>query len=641
MFRVFLSAAILLLACVSATSARDQVEGILALDGSIAPNGRAVELRWLDAKPPRVGSVTVRRRILGQVGAQHWQPVGQTQGPVLRFVDDSTRPGIAYEYQVIRAARDIVDVGYWATGVDLPAVEARGTAHVVVDETVLPDIAVRLARFERDLAGDGWQVARQVAPRGEERASRRTLEMALGIRNGLRERYLADPFGTHVAILVGHVPVVHSGMAAPDGHEPVALPSDLFYADMDGTWGATPEGLLADNRVPGDFIEMQVGRIDFHPVSGGDPAHERHLLNAYFDKNHHWRMGLIGDLRNAYGDSGHLLSERYGLRNIVGPEAVVTGGHHDAGETRPWLWGVDFGVPAGRRYATEFANKAVFTLNFGSGKQRFDRSFNAMTALLAQPWYPLAVGWGARPSWWLHHMALGGTIGEVHLRTVNNGRAESPYRETMDYFPTGKYLWRNPVWVNLLGDPTARAFPLQPASDLVARRTTGGMELSWQASPDPDTTSYRLYRASAQDPAFQPLEGAAEVKGLSFLDPAPPEGARYMVRAHGLKDVYAGSFHTLSQGAFSQPESRPALGEDLDLRTAAGAPVALPATFNGTPEGRIYALVEGPSTGSLAHDGAGWRYLPPLDFTGTVTLRFTVSDAWRTERHTLRITVGG
>jgi hypothetical protein len=320
---------------------------------------------------------------------------------------------------------------------------------------------------------------------------------------------------------------------------------------------------------------------------------------------------------------------------------VVTGGHHDAGETRPWLWGVDFGVPAGRRYAAEFANKAVFALNFGSGKQRFDRSFNAMTALLAQPWYPLAVGWGARPSWWLHHMALGGTIGEVHLRTVNNGRAESPYRETMDYFPTGKYLWRNPVWVNLLGDPTARAFPLQPASDVVARRTTGGMELSWQASPDPDTTSYRLYRATAQDPAFQPLEGAAEVRGLSFLDPAPPEGARYMVRAHGLKDVYAGSFHTLSQGAVSQPESNPALGEDLDLRTAAGAPVALPAAFNGTPEGRIYALVEGPSTGSLAHDGAGWRYLPPPGFTGTVTLRFTVSDVWRTELHTLRITVGG
>lgn len=632
---------ILLLACAAAGQARDASEAILALDGSIAPNGRAVELRWFDAQPPRVGAVTVRRRLLGQIGALHWQPVGPVSGPVMRFVDDTVRPGIAYEYQVIRSARDVIDVGYWTTGVDLPVVEDRGTAHVIVDESLLPDIAARLARFERDLTADGWRVERQEVPRGESRAPRRTLEMAIGIRNRLQERYLADPFGRHVTILVGHVPVVHSGQAAPDGHEPVPLPSDLFYADMDGTWGATQEGLLVDNRVPGDFIEMQVGRIDFSPVSGGDPDQERRLLNAYFDKNHHWRMGLIGDLRNAYGDNGHLLSERYGLRNIVGPEAVVTGGHHDVGEARPWLWGVDFGEHAGRRYAAEFANKAVFAINFGSGKQKFDRSFNAMTALLAQPWYPIAVGWGGRPSWWLHHMALGGTIGDVHLHTVNNGQAARPYRETMDYFPTGRYLWRNPVWVNLLGDPTARAFPLSPPSDVVAQPAGSGMAISWKASPDPDTVAYRLYRATAQDPDFLPLGGAGDVQATSFLDPAPPEGARYMVRAHGLKNVYAGSFHSLSQGAFSLPDDTPAQTGDLELHTATNQPVLLPAAFNTTPDGRIHALIEGPLEGRAENTAEGWRYVPPPGYAGTVALRFSVSDALRTENHTLRITVGG
>jgi hypothetical protein len=259
MFRVLLSAAILLLACAPGLRAADSAEGRLALDGSIAPNGSAVELRWLDARPPRVGTVTVSRRFLGQMGATTWQPVSPGPGAGLRFIDEGLLPGIAYEYRVIRSDRDIVDVGYWATGVALPAVEARGTAHVVVDESVLPEIAARLARFERDLTGDGWQVERHTVARGEARASRRNLEKAIGIRNLLRERYLADPFGTHVAILVGHVPVVHSGLAAPDGHKPVPLPSDLFYADMDGTWGVTQEGLLADNRVPGDFIEMQIG----------------------------------------------------------------------------------------------------------------------------------------------------------------------------------------------------------------------------------------------------------------------------------------------------------------------------------------------------------------------------------------------
>ena len=124
-----------------------------------------MELRWPDAKPPRVGSVTVNRRPWVQVGAQAMAAAGPTPAPVLRL-GQSTRPGIADEYQVIRAARDIVDVGYWATGVDLPAVEARGTAHVVVDEASCPH-RPRLARFERDLTGDGWQVARHWAPRGQ------------------------------------------------------------------------------------------------------------------------------------------------------------------------------------------------------------------------------------------------------------------------------------------------------------------------------------------------------------------------------------------------------------------------------------------------------------------------------------------
>ena len=101
----------------------------------------------------------------------------------------------------------------------------------------------------------------------------------------------------------------------------------------------------------------------------------------------------------------------------------------------------------------------------------FNSRSSGMTTLLAHSWYPVAVGWGARPAWWLHHMALGGSIGDVHLRTVNNGVFADPYRESMDYYPPGRYLMRNPVWVNLLGDPTLRGFPLAPPHSVMARRT--------------------------------------------------------------------------------------------------------------------------------------------------------------------------
>ena len=363
------------------------------------------------------------------------------------------------------------------------------------------------------------------------------------------------------------------------------------------------------------------------------------LLQSYFDKNHHWRMGLIGDLREAYGNTSYLRSEQYELRNVVGTEALKTGGHHDIGEVQPWLWGVDFGHNDGRTYVKDNANKAVFAINFGSGKQQIGRLFNPMSAMLAQPWYTLAVGWGGRPAWWLHHMALGGSIGDVHMRTVNNGVAREPYRESMDYYPTGQYLWRNPVWVNLMGDPTARAFPLAPPSEIRAVQTGQEVVLSWAASPDPDAIGYKVYRAAEDSMAFTPLNDGAVLQGLEFIDTAPEENAHYMVRAYGLKDVYAGSFYTFSQGAFADTKVRRNFVTELEVTTAPGQPVSLPEAFNRVEDGRIHAFIEGPQIGQLRQEGTGWQYTPPAGFKGTVPLRFSVSDALQTREGRLIINI--
>ncbi|WP_282063832.1 hypothetical protein [Roseobacter litoralis] len=624
---------------ISATvlAAETSVEKLLALDGSIASNGRAVELSWFDADPPRVGSVIVNRRTLGQTGADSWQALGPAMGPVMRFTDETIQPGVAYEYQVMRTARDIVDVGYWATGVEIPATEARGTAYVVVDETLATDLDAHLQRFSRDLLGDGWQVQRVHAPRGDLDDLPRNLAAALAVKNWLNERFRADPFGQHAVILVGHAPIVLSGQVGPDGHAAKPHATDLFYAEMDGQWRASSDGLLLENTLPSDAIEMQIGRIDFANVSDKNKVREVALLRAYFDKNHHWRRGLLGDLRGAYGQNNNLIAEQHGLRNIVGPQAVQPGGHHDIGEREPWLWGVDFGHHNGKNYATDFANKAVFAINFGSGKQKIERRFNTMTALLAQPWYPLAVGWGGRPSWWLHHMALGGTIGDVHWRTVNNGVAAAPYRETMAYYPTGNYLWRNPVWANLLGDPTLRAFMLAPPARVVTQETDQGVQLSWTASLDPDVTGYRIWRADQDSQRFTPLDAGTPQTELEFLDTDPVPDARYMVRAYGLKDVYAGSFYTLSQGAFSG--SRAGLAPEMALAVRSSQPIDLPEVFNTPQGGIIHAVIEGPLHGRLERMDEGWRYTPPEGFTGTVDLQFSVSDAVQTEVGTLTITI--
>lgn len=623
--------------------AQTSTEKGLALDGQISPDGSAVTLNWFTAQPPRTGSATVKRRLYGQVGGEHWQTIGPSLGPVMRFIDKTIQPGVAYEYQVIRSAGDILDVGYWLAGVELPAQAQRGNVYLLVDESVADELEPRLARFAADLTGDGWQVFRKRVPRGNDLAPQDDLRSALASKQWLNTHYLHEPNGQHAVVLVGHVPLIKTGQAAPDGHTPQAHASDLFYADMDGKWTANATGQLLDNQVPGDFIEMQIGRIDFSPVSDAKHEREIQLLNAYFDKNHHWRMGMLGDLREAYGQTEYLQIERAGLGNIVGPKALTIGGHHDVGEQRPWLWGVDFGDWNGRDYAQKYANKAVFAINFGSGKQKIDNSYNPMTALLAQPWYPLAVGWGARPAWWLQHMALGGSIGQVHLRTVNNGMAKRPYRESMDYFPPGQYLFRNAVWVNLLGDPTLHAFPLAPPAKLRAQSTAQGVQLSWSASPDPDVLGYRLFRAAPGSNHFTPLDDGALLTKLAFSDLAPEQNARYMLRAYGLKQVYAGSFYTFSQGVFADANAgvESALAQSSSIATAKGVAVRLPAMFSRSTNGNLYAIIQGPTRGTLVFDGADWIYTPPLDFTGSVTLRFSVSNVLRTDEAVLTINIGG
>ena len=631
--------ALLLLAVAPEATAQASAEAPLSLDGAVAPDGASVTLDWSGTERVRVADVAVARRRLGETGAGAWRTIAPSLGRALRFTDDTVRPRVAYEYRVTRSDRDVVDVGYWAAGTDLPAIRDRGHVHLVVDASLADALAPRLDRLEADLAGDGWRADRLAAPRGEAPGSVEDLTAAAAIREALAARHAADPFAPHAAILIGRVPIVMSGQAAPDGHEPRRHATDLFYGDLDGRWAIDAAGTLRDDRLPGDAIEMQVGRIDFAGLAGGDADRELHLLRAYLDRNHHWRHGLHGDLRRAYGEGDRLAVELDGLRNVVGPDALTEGGHHDAGEDGPWLWGVDFGDHAGSRYAEEHSIEAVFAINFGSGKQAFQATSNALTATLAQPWYPVAVGWGARPSWRLHPMALGGTVGDAHMRTVNNGVAARPYRETMDYYPTGQYLWRNPIWVNLLGDPTVRAFPLAPPPAVRAEAGADGVTVSWTPSADPDATGHEVHLRRPGDDRYRLASGDVPLEGSAWRDPSPEPGTRYMVRASGLKRVHAGSFNALSQGRFAEVGRAPPVAADLRVAGRANEAVALPPAFDDPGGGPIHAVVEGPDRGALRHDGDGWRYVPEPGFAGTVTLRYTVSDGFQTDEGMLAVVV--
>ncbi|MEM1150191.1 MAG: hypothetical protein AAGI03_06490 [Pseudomonadota bacterium] len=631
------------------TSAQTLPEQPLPLDGAISADGREVTLDWSDTPRAHRGVVEISRRQLGETGPETWRPIAPKIGPGMRAMDTTTEPGIAYEYRVLRlkagAGDAVLDAGYWTTGRQIPAVERPGHVYLILDQTLAPALAAHLRRFRADLTGQGWTTHALSVPREKTGTLQDDLQTVFRTKQVLAQAFKAAPHDRHVVILVGRVPLLRSGQAAPDGHESVPHPTDLIYGDVDGRWRIDTEGNLLDTRVPSDFIEMQVGRIDFYRVSQDNPEMELRLLRAYFDKVHHWRMGWLGDPREAYGQDESLVGEIYGLRNIVGPEAVSEGGHHDIGEQKHWLWGVDFGDSKGENYLSDHTNKATFVINFGSSKQKIGRHMNAMVAHLAQPFYPLTVGWGGRPAWWLHAMALGRSIGDAHMRTVNNGRAEDPYPASMDYIPPGRYPFPNAIWVNLLGDPTLQGFVLPPPQLVQAHQIGDEVRLSWQA-PDTGTgpanvLGYKVYRAGPEDRGFVVVSGPEPIEALEFLDADPAENASYMVRAYGLQETYAGSFYTYSTGVLARPDRALSDAPDMWLSGARDAPLALPPGFGAPENDRIYTVIAPPSVGELKLDVGGWVYHPPLGFAGEVALLISVWDnALQSRTGTLTLSIG-
>ncbi|WP_148234720.1 hypothetical protein [Pseudooceanicola batsensis] len=545
----FALAAIASIAGAQAQADRMTMPGSLPLDAQVSSG--TVRLIWPDASPKRVGNVEVSRRILNDYLKDPWRVIAPQIGPVVAFRDDEAAPGVAWEYRVRRFAKQLHDQGHYVAGTKIPATETRGTAILVIDESIADDLRPELDRFHDDLTGDGWHVRRLQTPSGRGIEKTEELARARKLKDRIRALHEAGGRGDVSIILVGHVPLVMSGSTAPDGHKIRAFGSDLFYADIDGTWPAKPDGTLVPSRIPDGRIEASVGRIDFTNFTREAPEKEIGYLRAYFDRNHAWRHGEGPALRNAYyGSVGHLGVEKNGLANIVGPEAMVEGGHQTTGQERRWLWGVDFGNYKGWDYIAEgHRARPVFAINFGSNKLSIERPGNAMTAMLTDPSEALAVAWGGRPAWQIHAMALGRTIGDAQLRTVNNGPpAGEGFFET-EYLPTGQYPFIHPIWGNLLGDPTLHAFPVKPPGELMAKRSDDRVTLTWSTGDREDGT-YWVYRETP-DGVFEKI--GATAPGETRYSVAAPENAttRYMVRRHVLNTVHAGSFHALSQGIFA------------------------------------------------------------------------------------------
>lgn len=522
---------------------------------------------------PRVSyaaEYSIRRK---PASAPAWGPAIILPGTSTGFTDTSIAAGTACEYEIHLITTEPTPDGgtisaysyVWA-GVDVLERDARGKVILVVDSSVLPDIAAELETFESDLIGAGWQVIRREVPRTASPPQ---------VKSIIQAEYNADPANVRSVILIGHVPVPYSGNIAPDMHSSHrgAWPADAYYAEMDSTWtdesvDVRSEDFPINDNLPGDGkfdqsvlpspVELELGRIDFWELPAFTGLSEVQLLQRYFRKNHafrhrHWtapRQGLVRDnFGDLDGDAPAVDAWRhFGL--FFGPDRVREVGPGEfftTLNTETFLWAYGCGGGAndkadGVGTTADFAAndpRAVFLMLHGSYFGDWNFPDNFLRAAIATPGYTLASVWTGLPHWFMHHMALGETIGYSTRVSQNNLGTYKSYRN----FSPGE------VHTSLIGDPTLELYPVVPPSNLLAS-SVGQITLEWSPSPDENILGYHVYHSLSREGPYARLT-AQPVTATTFNHAASAGVHYYMIRAVKLEQSGSGTYRNLSQGIFT------------------------------------------------------------------------------------------
>jgi len=560
------------------------------VSATVQTNPPQIALSW-PADPLATGYALYRKSL----NATNWGSSDGLAANATNYVDTNVVVGGSYEYQITKSASTFFGVGYIYSGVQVPLVESRGTVVLVVDNTQSSSLAMELARLQQDLVGDGWAVSCHYVPRmavdpantSSSVWAARSNELA-NVKALIKADFNANPASVNSVILFGHVPVPYSGDLAPDGHfyHTGAWPADVYYGDMSGTWtdSSVTDTNASDPRnwnVPGDGkfdqsilpanVDLQVGRVDFANLPAF-PQSETELLRQYLNKGHNFRQksiiaqprGLIDDNFGLSTDTPFAWNGWANFGTFFGANNTFTGSWLGTLSTQSYLWGYGCGPgtytsASGVASTTDFVTtdtQVVFTMLYGSYFGDWDSQNNFLRAQLGTTTYTLTSAWAGQPNWLFHHMALGENIGFSTRLTQNNN---------LTYFADGYARY---VHVALMGDPSLRMHPVAPPSGLsVATNASGGVAVSWNASPD-TVLGYHVYRAPTAAGPFTRLNTNL-LAGISYTDPAVTTNV-YMVRAVKLELSGSGSYSNASQGIF----------QSLDGSAGAPAIVLLQPTNN-------------------------------------------------------------
>jgi hypothetical protein len=518
-------------------------------------------------------------------GATNWgTAIATLPSNATGYTDLAVSINTLYDYKIqMTSLATPVKFGYLSSGIEVKANSNRGIAIVVIESSFIANIEFQNAvdTFTEDLELDGWfpKVIYVNAA-----------DLVVDVKTDITTVYNEDPSKTKLLVLIGNVPVPHSGELNPDGHSDHegAWPTDTYYAEMNGNWtdasvNNTTSTNALNHNIPGDGkldqtylpsdVELQVGRIDLSDLPAFSETEEI-LLIRYLEKDHRYKTGelvvgeqaLIDDnfptFNEGFSQSGYNNFAALVGRDNTHLQDYFTQLSYNTSTTGTYLWSYGCGggnyTGAGGIGSTSNFNSdtlsSVFTMLFGSyfGDWNYTNAF--LRAPLAQG-NTLTNCWAGRPNWYFNHMAMGENIGYSTRLTQNNNTL---------YTSSVLGGLARLVSVNLMGDPSLRlTYILQP-TNLTVIENGNSNQLNWTAGGT--EIGYNIYRRYADSVDFVKLNSSL-VTATTFTDNSLPVAGTiyYYVKAVEMKVTPSGSFENESIALKTMAESTVGIAQENEI----------------------------------------------------------------------------
>ena len=482
------------------------------LSATISGSQLTVNIAPVGISNTTITSYNVYRKLKGASTFTLYQTLA---GSATSF-SDVLSAGDSYEYKVIRTATRYgatkIGKGYIHSGKKLPTVTDRGIILLVIDQTSYIGLWSSIYTLEKDLRGEGWTPKRIYVARNSSVTS---------VKAKIKTEYNKDTANTKSVFLIGHVPVPYSGNINPDGHSNHrgAWAADVYYADMDGVWtdatvnntsaskvanrNVPGDGKFDQSKVPGNGVELQIGRVDLYDMPAFGLS-ELQLLKNYFLTNHNYRVKNYSTVHRAlvFDHFGTQTQGTGGYANfapLVGQANVSNIDYISNLTARSYQWSYADAGGLGNYLGfisyfrtIDFHNndiKGTFTALFGSYFGDWNNTNDFLRAPLCNG-TTLVNFWGARPCWSVHPMGMGEVIGYCAKNTQN---------DRWNNYSRGFY---KSIHIALMGDPTLRDHIIAPAKNLyTSNKTSSNFKLNWTASTD-NVLGYNIYAHYRKDQSY-------------------------------------------------------------------------------------------------------------------------------------------